>query len=62
MMKRYLLAFSAAVLLMFSNLLAQSGVIRGRVYDQKNNEPMPFVNVIVVGENIGAASDLDGNS
>jgi hypothetical protein len=60
-MKQVLFTITAAVLLMFSNVLAQSGVIRGRVYDQKNNEPMPFVNVIVVGENIGAASDLDGN-
>lgn len=38
-----------------------AGVIRGRVYDQKNNAPLPFVNVIVMGEEIGAASDLDGN-
>lgn len=44
-----------------TQLLAQNAVIRGRVYDQKNNNPLPFVNVIVVGQQIGAASDLDGN-
>ncbi|HDP68411.1 MAG TPA: carboxypeptidase-like regulatory domain-containing protein [Candidatus Marinimicrobia bacterium] len=43
------------------NLLAQDGVIRGRVYDQQNNKPLPFVNVIVMGQEISAASDLDGN-
>jgi outer membrane receptor for ferrienterochelin and colicin len=43
------------------NLFAQDGIIRGRVYDQKNNDPLPFVNVIVMGQSIGAASDLDGN-
>jgi outer membrane receptor for ferrienterochelin and colicin len=48
-------------LLLATSLFAQSGVIRGRIYDQKNNQPMPFVNVIVVGQSIGAASDLDGN-
>jgi len=43
------------------DLLAQNAVIRGRVYDQKNNDPLPFVNVIVMGQQVGAASDLDGN-
>jgi len=60
-MRRYFFSLITAGLLLYSNVLAQSGVIRGRVYDQKNNAPMPFVNVIVVDQSIGAASDLDGN-
>lgn len=48
-------------LVITASLTAQTGVIRGRVYDLNNSQPMPFVNVIVVGQNIGAATDLDGN-
>jgi len=54
-------AIIAVNFLVSVSLLAQSGVIRGRVYDKKNNEPLPFVNVIVVNQSIGAATDLDGN-
>lgn len=50
------------VLLLASHFsLAQSGTIRGRVYDHKNNEPLPFVNIIIEGKpTIGATSDADG--
>jgi hypothetical protein len=41
---------------------AQTGVIRGRVYNHKNNEPVPFVNIIIDGKPTqGATSDIDGN-
>ena len=39
----------------------QTGSIRGRVYNQKNNEPLPFTNIIIFGTNIGSTTDLDGN-
>lgn len=42
-------------------LFAQTGTIRGRVFDEKTNEPLPFVNIIISGTNIGSTSDLDGN-
>lgn len=38
-----------------------SGVIEGRIYNQANNEPVPFANLIIRGTNIGTVSDLDGN-
>jgi hypothetical protein len=41
--------------------IAQSGKIQGRVYDSKNNEPLPFTNLIIWGTDIGSSSDLDGN-
>lgn len=41
--------------------LAQTGVIQGRISDAKNNEPIPFANVVIVGTTTGASSDLDGN-
>jgi len=40
---------------------AQTGTIRGFVYDTENGEPVPFVNVIVSNtDNIGAPSDING--
>jgi len=42
-------------------IFAQNGKINGRVYDALNNEPMPFVNVVINGTTIGAITDLDGN-
>jgi hypothetical protein len=42
-------------------LLAQQGVIQGRVYNANNNEPVPFANIAVFGTTIGSTSDLDGN-
>ena len=40
---------------------AQQAVLKGRVTDAMSNEPLPFVNVIVSGTNIGAATDDNGN-
>lgn len=40
---------------------AQNGTIRGRVFNEKNNEPLPFTNIIIEGTNIGSTTDLDGN-
>jgi len=42
-------------------LFAQKATLKGRVIDGTNNEPLPFVNVIVSGTQIGAVTDLDGN-
>jgi len=53
--------YSLLLFIISTTMLAQNAVIRGRVYDQKNNDPLPFVNVIVMGQQVGAASDLDGN-
>jgi len=41
--------------------MAQSGTIKGRVFKEKNNEPLPFTNIVIFGTNIGSTSDLDGN-
>jgi hypothetical protein len=42
-------------------LYAQTGSIKGRVFNIKNNEPLPFTNIIINGTTIGAVSDFDGN-
>lgn len=36
------------------------GIIEGRVFNAKNNEPLPFVNIVIFGTTIGSTSDLDG--
>ncbi len=57
--KRFLLSFSILIL-GIAGIQAQSGRIEGRVYDAKNNEPLPFTNIIIQGTTIGTTSDLDG--
>ena len=37
------------------------GSIQGRIIDVKNNEPVPFANIVIWQTNIGASSDFDGN-
>jgi outer membrane receptor for ferrienterochelin and colicin len=51
------------ILFAFFSLLAfaQTGVIKGRVFNASSNEPLPFTNIIIFGTNIGSVSDLDGN-
>lgn len=39
---------------------AQQGSIRGRVFNELTNEPLPFTNIIIYGTTIGSTSDLDG--
>jgi hypothetical protein len=49
------------LILSIINTFAQTGKIQGRIYDEKNNEPLPFANIVIYGTNIGSTSDLDGN-
>jgi len=39
----------------------QKGIIEGRVYNAKNNEPVEFASIAIFGTSIGSISDLDGN-
>lgn len=54
---------SLTIIFAFISMLtfAQTGVIKGRVYNVSSNEPLPFTNIIIYGTNIGSVSDLDGN-
>jgi hypothetical protein len=40
--------------------LSQQGSIRGRVFNELTNEPLPFTNIVIYGTNTGSTSDLDG--
>lgn len=60
-MKRTILSLILILTLFASNLSAQdNGVIHGRVFDKKNNEPVPFANVVVWNTSIGTTTDIDG--
>lgn len=37
------------------------GMVKGRVFDVKTNEPISFASVVVFGTTIGTTSDFDGN-
>ena len=50
------------VILIFaiSPMLAETGSIKGFILDQATGDPLPFVNVVVEGTNIGTVTDIDG--
>jgi hypothetical protein len=59
-MRKYIL--SNLFIICFSVLsIAQTGIIKGRVYDELTNEALPFANVVILGTTIGIATDLEGN-
>jgi hypothetical protein len=43
------------------SVFAQKASLTGKVVDAVNNEPLPFVNIVVSGSSIGTTTDLDGN-
>jgi len=56
------LAIGVLALCLSSQAVAQNtGFIRGQVVDKETREPLPGVNVLVVGTYHGAATDEDGN-
>src|SRR5690606_29988331 len=58
-MKRQLLL---CILLCFNLLTwSQKGSIKGRIFNEKTNQPLEFANIIIQGTLIGSTSDLDGN-
>lgn len=40
---------------------AQNATIKGKILDAQSNEPLPFVNIAILGTQTGTVSDLDGN-
>jgi len=44
-----------------SFIFSQNGTIKGRVFNAKNNEPLPYTSLIIKGTTTGSTSDLDGN-
>ena len=55
--------FSTSLLtLLFSfSLIAQEGFLKGRVFNEINNKPIPFATVVIDSLNRGAVTDIEGN-
>lgn len=49
-----------ALLWVSTALFAQKTVIKGKVTDANSADPLPFVNVVFAGTNIGTTTDFDG--
>jgi hypothetical protein len=63
-MKRNIIITAGILLSGFCSTWAQEdgkGTIEGRIYNAKNNEPVPFASIIIWGTTIGSISDMDGN-
>jgi len=60
-MKKRILISSVIFSMITSLAMGQNGIIEGRVYNAKNNEPIEFATIAIFGTNIGSISDLDGN-
>lgn len=61
MMRAFLkLNFTVALISFSTILLAQTGTIRGFLYDKETGEPLIFTNVILKGTTKGAATDVNG--
>ncbi|MBS4014518.1 MAG: TonB-dependent receptor [Bacteroidetes bacterium] len=57
----YILNILAILLLFSTHAVSQTGGIKGRVYNEKNNEAVPFANIVIQGTTTGSISDFDGN-
>jgi outer membrane receptor for ferrienterochelin and colicin len=61
-MRRFLtVMFFLALSVLNSEAQQNSGVIKGRVYNSKTNEGVPFASIVVWGTTTGSMTDFDGN-
>ena len=49
------------ILFPITSTWAQSSVIKGRVYNQINNEAIPFANIAITNSTLGTTADINGN-
>ena len=54
------LIFLLSALLFSATLFAQTGNLRGFVYEKESGEPVMFCNVFLKGTTIGAPTDING--
>ncbi|RMD48143.1 MAG: TonB-dependent receptor [Ignavibacteria bacterium] len=53
--------FAMVVLLSITLHAGTTGKLTGKVIDKETGEPLPFVNIILEGTMLGAATDMEGN-
>ena len=57
---RHFLCLLFSLIVLNVSLQAQSFVVKGRITDSENGDPIPFANVLVKGTTIGTVCDFDG--
>lgn len=57
----FAISISLFILISFFAFAGNTGKVAGRIIDAQSGEPLPFVNVIIEGTSLGAASSIDGN-
>ncbi len=59
---KIILQIFLSLLIVFNQILfaGTTGRLAGRVTDTATGEPLPFVNVVIMGTTLGAATDIDG--
>lgn len=60
-MSKKILLLIVLTLAGISYTVAQVGQIKGRIFNEVNNESLPFSNIFIEGTDYGASSDFDGN-
>lgn len=61
-MKKYIIVFFLFILTLLNAAgQSNSGVLRGRVYNSKTNEGVPFATIQIWGTTTGTVSDVEGN-
>ncbi len=61
MIQRILLLWSVMMILLATTQAQDKGMVKGKVFDARSKEPVPFATVVVFGTNIGTVSDFEGN-
>ncbi|MBU0560536.1 MAG: TonB-dependent receptor [Bacteroidetes bacterium] len=56
----FLIVLTGSLFASFGADMGTTGKIAGRITDSATGDPLPFVNVIIMGTTLGAATDLDG--
>ncbi len=60
-MKQFIVLLLHFIFITTLSLSAQTGTIKGRVFDKKNNEPLGYATVQIEGTTIGTLTDVEGN-
>ena len=55
------LSFTSFLVFLSLSIFAQTGAIKGRVFNEINNDPIPFAIVKIEGTSLVAETDFDGN-
>ena len=55
------LPFLVIMFFCFVTHAQKTNIVKGQVSSTEDNEPIPGVNIVIVGSSVGVATDFDGN-